>query len=206
MLELLLTYAVPRRDVKSMARVLLREFHTLSGVLDASEEKLCEIPGIGPNSAVLISLIRSLCTRYLENHISGLDVLSTEDAVNDYVRMRLSPYTKEVFLLIFLDVKNQIIKTEVFAHGTTDSIVLNPKIIAQEALANNSSGLIVAHNHPSGQTEPSLSDKDFTRKLQKVLLPLDIVLLDHLVVSRIDTFSFRNHHLLEGDYAGRNWK
>lgn len=196
MLELLLTYAIHRRDVKQTARELLERFHSLSGVLDAGKDELCKIGGIGPNSAILIALIRDLCNRYLENHISGLDVLKTEKEVHNYVRMRLASYTSEVFLVMYLDVKNQIIGTDVLARGSTDTIVLNPKMIAEEAVAHKSSSLIIAHNHPSGRIDPSSSDKDFTRRLEKVLAPLEIALLDHLVVSKIDTFSFRNHNLL----------
>ena len=203
MLELLLTYAIQRRDVKPMARRLLERFHDLSGIMDASLEDLCKIEGIGPNSAVLITLIRSLCTRYLENKLIGMDVIDCGETLENYARMRLSAFTDEAFLLIFLDVKNHVIDSEVFARGTYDTIILQPRRIAEDAVAHKAPKLIVVHNHPSGITDPSASDIDFTRKLEAVLSPLDISLLDHLVVSRVGVYSFLNHGLLKVKYGNR---
>lgn len=203
MLELLLTYAIQRRDVKPVARELMERFHNLCGVLDAGPDELCKVPGIGKNSALLISLIRTLCTRYLQNNLSGKSVLSNPEAVRNYVRMRLLMYENEVFLLIYLDVRHQIIKTEIFDRGTVDTIVLHPKMIAEEALIHKAADLIVAHNHPAGTMAPSASDRDFTRKLQRSLEFLEIHLLDHLIVSRSGIYSFLDHNLLEERYDYR---
>ena len=203
MLELLLTYAIQRRDVKQMARRLLERFHDLSGIMDASLEDLCRIEGFGPNSAVLITLVRTLCTRYLENKLIGMDVIDCGETLENYARMRLSAFTDEAFLLIFLDVKNHVIDSEVFARGTYDTIILQPRRIAEDAVARKAPKLIVVHNHPSGITDPSASDIDFTRKLEAVLSPLDISLLDHLVVSRVGVYSFLNHGLLKVKYGNR---
>ena len=203
MLELLLTYAIQRRDVKPMARRLLERFHDLSGIMDASLEDLCRIEGFGPNSAVLITLVRTLCTRYLENKLIGMDVIDCGETLENYARMRLSAFTDEAFLLIFLDVKNHVIDSEVFARGTYDTIILQPRRIAEDAVAHKAPKLIVVHNHPSGITDPSASDIDFTRKLEAVLSPLDISLLDHLVVSRVGVYSFLNHGLLKVKYGNR---
>ena len=203
MLELLLTYAIQRRDVKPMARRLLERFHDLSGIMDASLEDLCRIEGFGPNSAVLITLVRTLCTRYLENKLIGMDVIDCGETLENYARMRLSALTDEAFLLIFLDVKNHVIDSEVFARGTYDTIILQPRRIAEDAVAHKAPKLIVVHNHPSGITDPSASDIDFTRKLEAVLSPLDISLLDHLVVSRVGVYSFLNHGLLKVKYGNR---
>ena len=203
MLELLLTYAIQRRDVKPLARRLLERFHDLSGIMDASLEDLCRIEGIGPNSAVLITLVRTLCTRYLENKLIGMDVIDCGETLENYARMRLSAFTDEAFLLIFLDVKNHVIDSKVFARGTYDTIILQPRRIAEDAVAHKAPKLIVVHNHPSGITDPSASDIDFTRKLESVLAPLDISLIDHLVVSRVGVYSFLNHGLLKVKYGNR---
>lgn len=203
MLELLLTYAIQRRDVKPIARRLMERFHDLSGILDADLNDLCRIEGIGSNSAVLITLIRDLCTRYLENNLIGMDVIDSSEKLENYARMRLSAFTEEAFLLIFLDVKNHVIDSEILARGTYDTIILQPKRIAEDAVAHKAPKLIVVHNHPSGITDPSSSDVDFTRKLEAVLNPLDITLLDHLIVSRIGVYSFLNHGLLKVRYGNR---
>ena len=206
MLELLLTYAIQRRDVKEIARDLLERFHSLYGVLDADADELCQVDGIGKNSALLIMLIRDLCTRYLENQVTGKSVLLNPEAVQNYVRMRLSGYSNEVFMVVYLDVKNQIIDTKIMASGTTDTIILHPKMIAEDALVHKCASLIIVHNHPSGSVEPSISDREFTRKLQKALELLEIRLLDHLVVSPSATFSFHDHNLLEERYDYRSRK
>jgi len=203
MLELLLTYAIQRRDVKPIARRLMDRFHNLSGILDANLDDLCRIEGIGTNSALLITLIRNLCTRYLENNLIGLDVIDSSEKLEDYARMRLSAFTDEAFMLIFLDVKNHVIDSEILARGTYDTIILQPKRIVEDAVAHKAPKLIIVHNHPSGITDPSASDIDFTRKLEAVLAPLDITLLDHLVVSRIGAYSFLNHGLLKVKYGNR---
>ncbi|MBO4630302.1 MAG: DNA repair protein RadC [Lentisphaeria bacterium] len=196
MLELLLTYAIQRRDVKPVARELLEQFHDLQGVLDADLDKLCQVKGLGKNSALLITLIRSFCTRYLETRTNNRDVLDSPAAVRDYARMRLSAYTEEAMLLIFLNVRNHIINTEIVSKGSVDTVVIFPKIIIQEALKNKAASLILVHNHPSGITKPSKEDVDFTMKVRRLLAPLEIGLLDHLVVSQYDSFSFVEHGIL----------
>lgn len=196
MLELLLTYAIQRRDVKPVARELLERFHDLQSVLDADLDKLCQTDGLGKKSALLITLIRSFCIRYLENRTNNRDVLQSPKAVQDYARMRLSAYTEEAMLLILLNVKNQIIHTEIVSRGSIDTIIIYPKIIVQEALKNQAAGLILVHNHPSGITKPSKEDIDFTMKVRRLLAPLEIGLLDHLVVSRYEVYSFMEHGIL----------
>ncbi len=100
LLELLLTYAVQRRDVKPIARELLEKFHDLSGVMNAGLEELCQVPGIGKNSALLILLLRRLCTRYLEDRAVRQDVIKSSDDLKNYARMRLASSCDEVLLLI----------------------------------------------------------------------------------------------------------
>ena len=206
LLELLLTYAVQRRDVKSIARELIERFHDLQGVIDAGAEQLCQVKGIGPSSAILITLIRSLCTRYLEVSVSNCDVINCTDKLREYARMRLALYSDEVFLLICLDVKNRILDTKTYGRGTIDSVVIHPRIIAEEALRHKAASVILVHNHPSGQTEPSQADADFTAKLEVALRPLEIILLDHLIVSKYGTFSFLDHNMLKVRYADGNRK
>ena len=196
LLELLLTYAVQRRDVKPIARALLEKFHDLSGVLNAGMDDLCQVPGIGQNSALLIQLFRRLCTRYLEDRAVRQDVIKSPDDLKNYARMRLASSCDEVLLLICLDVKNHILDSRVIGTGTIDTIVVNPRLIVEEALRTRAAALILVHNHPSGETEPSQADVNFTRRIDRTLRQLDIRLLDHLIVSRCNTFSFSEHGLL----------
>ncbi|MBQ9338646.1 MAG: DNA repair protein RadC [Lentisphaeria bacterium] len=197
LLELLLTYAVHRQDVKPLARELLTQFQDIAGIMDAGMEKLCGVKGIGENSALLFILIRDICSRYLESKAKQADVLSSPQAVQSFARMRLAAYPEEVMLVIYLDVKNQVINSEIISHGTIDTAVVFPRKIVEAALKNNAAGVIVVHNHPSGMTQPSLADQKFTRNLQDALATLEIKLLDHLIVSRTSTFSFVDHNMLE---------
>ena len=196
LLELLLTYAVQRRDVKPIARGLLEKFHDLSGVLNAGLEELCQVPGIGKNSALLILLLRRLCTRYLEDRAARQDVIKSSEDLRNYARMRLASSSDEVLLLICLDVKNHILDSRIIGRGTIDTVVVNPRLIVEEALRAKAAALILVHNHPSGATDPSSDDVNFTHRMQRLLRPLGIRLLDHLIVSRNNSYSFTDHGLL----------
>ncbi len=197
LVELLLTYAVHRQDVKPVARELLTRFQDIGGIMDAGMEKLCQVKGIGPNSALLFMLIRDICSRYLESKAKHVDVLNSPEAVQSYARMRLAAYPEEVMLVIYLDVKNQVIGSEIIAHGTVDSAVVFPRSVVEGALKNNAASVIVVHNHPSGMTQPSMADRKFTWGLREALATLEIKLLDHLIVSRTNAYSFLVHNLLE---------
>ena len=197
LLELLLTYAVQRHDVKPVARELLTQFKSIAGVMDAGLDKLCQVKGIGQNSALLFVLIRDICSRYLESKVMHTDVLSSPSAVQSFARMRLAAYTDEVMLAIYLDVKNQVIRSDIISHGTVSTAVIFPRMVAEAALKHNAASVILVHNHPSGMTQPSLADRKFTKALQEALATLEIHLLDHLIVSRTSAFSFADNNMLD---------
>ena len=184
LLELLLTYAVQRHDVKPVARELLTQFKSIAGVMDAGLDKLCQ-------------LIRDICSRYLESKVMHTDVLSSPSAVQSFARMRLAAYTDEVMLAIYLDVKNQVICSDIISHGTVSTAVIFPRMVAEAALKHNAASVILVHNHPSGMTQPSLADRKFTKALQEALATLEIHLLDHLIVSRTSAFSFADNNMLD---------
>lgn len=197
LLELLLTYAVARRDVKAPARELMTRFHDLASIMEADIAELSQVPGLGERSALLIVLIRDFCTRYLETKTQNTDLLDSMDALKDYAKMKMTPCRNEEMMLVCLDVKNHVITNRIISRGTVDSTVVYPRDIAAEALRCQASGIILIHNHPSGVTEPSRSDRVFTKQIRDALRPLDIRLLDHLIVSRSDVYSFLDHGLLE---------
>ena len=145
----------------------------------------------------MIQLLRDLCTRYLETKAYAVDVLDTPAALYNYLRARLGAFTEEVLLLIYLDVKHKIINTNMIGRGTIDTIIMHPKMIAEDALRNKAASVILVHNHPSGVTDPSPEDIAFTQQVIKVLRSLEIKLLDHLIVSRVSIYSLRNHNRME---------
>lgn len=196
LLELLLTYAIPRKDVKPIAKDLINRFDSLAGVLDASHKELEEVPDVGPASATLIRLVKELCGEYLAQKMQHLDVLSSPQAVVEFARMKLAGRPHEAFMVIYLNTKNEVIDHEIIHEGTVDHAVVYPRRIFEAALRHHASGLILVHNHPSGHPEPSEEDKRFTRAIVDAARTIDIRVVDHIVIGKTDHFSFMEHHLL----------
>ena len=195
-LELLLTYAVPRRDVKPLAKELLERFGSLSGVLDAHPRELEKVKEIGPRSSVLISLVKDLCGAYMGERMRTRDLLSSPGAVVDFARVKLGGLAHENFMVVFLNVKNEVITSEIVHEGTVDRAVIYPRKIMESALARGAAGLILVHNHPSGHPEPSAEDKIITRTITDAGRSMDIRVLDHVVVGKGGYFSFAEHDLI----------
>lgn len=196
LLELLLTYAIPRVDVKPPAKLLLRRFKSLAAVFDASQAELEVVHGLGTASAVLIRLVKKLLSAYLEEQIYRREVLSSPEAVRDFARIKLAGLPHEAFMVIFLDVKNQVIDHEVLHEGTVDRAVVYPRRIIESALGYHAAGLILSHNHPSGDPAPSQEDKRLTRSVVEAARTVEIRVLDHLIVGKAGHFSFHENRLL----------
>ncbi len=190
LLELLLTYAIPRRDVKPIAKMLIGRFGSLSGVLDASPQELEKVTQMGPASSSLIHLVKETCGTYLSEKMKQMDVLSSPQAVLDFARAKLAGRPHESFMVIFLNTKNQVLHHRIVHEGTVNRAVIYPRRVIEEALAHHASGLILVHNHPSGQSDPSSEDRQLTRALIEATRALDIRILDHIIVGKDDHFSF----------------
>ena len=195
--ELLLTYTVPVKDVKPLSKLLVKKFKNISGLLDATPEELMEVKGIGDSSAVLIKLTRSLLTKYSEERMISSDVLNSPEKVYKFSRLKIGSNKNESLLAIFLDTKNKVLSYEIVAEGSIDSVTVYPRKIIGLALNNNASGLIIVHNHPSGDTSPSTSDHELTNELKEITESMDIRLLDHIIVSKSSYYSFRQEGGLE---------
>ena len=191
LLELLLTYAIPRIDVKPIAKGLIKRFGGLSGVLDASLREIEGTSGIGPISATLISLVKALCISYSAEKMKNKDILSSPDSVLEFSRIKLTGLPNEALMAIYVNVKNQVIDYETLNEGTVDNVVIYPRRIIEGALRYHASGLIIVHNHPSGNPEPSEEDRLLTNSISELAKTLDIRLLDHIIVGRDGHFSFR---------------
>jgi DNA repair protein RadC len=197
LLELLLTYAISQKDVKPIAKDLIKRFGSLSGVLDASHKDLETISGLGSISATLIRLIKEVCGAYLAERIESKNVLSSPQAVVNYSRMRLAGLSHEVFMVIYLNTKNEMIRCEIVDEGTVDRAIVYPRKIVESALVHHASSLILVHNHPSGHPEPSEEDKRLTRSISDAARTMDIRVLDHIIVGKAAHFSFVEGHLLQ---------
>lgn len=196
LLELLLTYAIPRCDVKPIAKDLIKTFGSLSGVLDAGQKELDEVKGIGPISAVLIRVVKELQGEYLSEGMKGRDLVSSPQAAIDFARVSLSGLDHEVFLAIYLNTKNRVLGHEIIQEGTLDHTVMYPRRLIEAALKHHAAGIILVHNHPSGYSEPSPEDKRLTQALAEVARSMDLRILDHVVVGRDGYCSFAEKNLL----------
>ncbi len=196
LLELLLTYAIPRRDVKPTAKDLINRFGSLSKVMDASQAELEAINGLGATSATLIRLVKELCAAYLSERMKGRDALSSPDAVADFARMKLAGLPHEAFMVVYLNVKNEVVEHQIIHEGTVDRAVVYPRRVVEAALAHHAAALILVHNHPSGDPEPSQEDKRLTRSIIDAARTVDIRVLDHIIVGRKGYFSFHENQLL----------
>jgi len=196
-IEFLLTLGTPRRDVKMPARNALRKFGSLSAVLSAPAEKLVEITGIGPRNALYLNLVHQVAGRYLKDNIIGKGYFNSSRAVFDYLFHALRDIKREVFKVLFLSRKNELIHDQdVFTGGLTGSAVY-PREIMILALEYKAAALIFVHNHPSGDPSPSAEDKRLTRDLIWASQLLMIQVLDHLIIGRDCYFSFADEGLIK---------
>jgi len=195
LLELLLTFSIPRRDVKPVAKKLISTFGSLPGVLDADQKELEKLSGVGSMSASLIHLIKELYTTYLAENMKKQDALSSPQAVINFSRVKLSGLSNEAFMVIYLNVKNEVIDYALLQEGTLDNVAVYPRRIIETALSHHASGVILVHNHPSGNPMPSKEDKLLTKDIVDAALALDIRVLDHLIVGKQGYFSFMENGL-----------
>jgi DNA repair protein RadC len=189
MLELLLTYAVPRRDTKPLAKALMRSFGSIAGVLDQPAEKLEAIAGLGPDSSTLVGLVRSCVERYFEHGVTRAKRIEGPDDIARFVRARLGPEQRECVVMLCLNDDNRLIHHAIVVEGTANRVVLYPREIVREALLHNATGMILVHNHPAGDAVPSEEDHRLTKRIRDVAEQLDIRFLDHLIVGAGRTFS-----------------
>jgi len=195
-LELLLTFAVPRVDVKPIAKALIKRFGGINGVLDASRKDLESVKGLGTNSAALIRLVKDLFVVYTQGRTAARDVLSSPDAVLQFARVSLGGASHESFMVIYLNTKNHVIAHEIINEGTIDHAVVYPRRVVESALTHHAAALILVHNHPSGDTTPSQEDKHLTRSIEQAAKTLGIRVLDHIIVGRSSHFSFHENGLI----------
>ena len=191
LLELVLTYAIPRRDVKPLAKELLARFHSFPGVLDASPEELATIEGLGRNTATLLKLIRVANIRYLARRMESLPLLNAPEHFATYARTRLGDKNYEVTLIFYLNSQHRLLHCESAGAGSTDAVTIFPTEVARKALLCGAASVVVAHNHPGGLCAPSPEDDAITHSLTHALDPIGIKMLDHVIVTRFGYYSYR---------------
>jgi len=192
-LELLLTYAIPRVDVKPIAKALLKMFGTLAGVFDAPVSELKDIKGMGEKGAVFLSLVRQVEVRYLASDLPGKSVFDRPEKVRAHLRLLVQGRGMECFGAIFTDQQHRHIATQVMFEGTVDRAVVYPRNLMKRALELDAKGMILFHNHPGGTPRASEEDIALTKRMEEACLPLDIKLLDHFLVAGKAVLSFKEN-------------
>jgi len=182
LLATLLGTGAARLPVIKLAERLLREFGGLRGLLQARREVLEAQKGLGPAKSAKLLAVLELSRRYLHQALVRGDPLESPELTERYLKTALRDHRNEVFACLFLDTRHRVIAFEELFHGTIDGATVYPRVVAEKALRYGAAALIVAHNHPSGISEPSLADQAITRRLKDALALLDIRLLDHFVV------------------------
>ena len=191
LLELYLFRAVPRGDVKPLAKALLARFGGLGAVLAASAADLRTVPGVGAAVALDLKLLHEATLRTVREQVARRPVISSWSALLAYVRTALAHEPREQFRVLFLDKRNQLVADEVMGHGTVDHAPVYPREVARRALELSASALILVHNHPGGDPTPSVADIETTRQVIEAGRALRISVHDHLVVGRHGTASFK---------------
>jgi DNA repair protein RadC len=196
LLELLLTYAIPRTDVKPLAKQLLAHFGSFSQVLDASPAALMEVTGVKEASAALLPLVKACAALYLKQEVLQRPRISSLSALVDYCRTSMGGLADEQFRVIFLNSQNDIIAEEIVQEGTVNQTVVYPRKVLELALKHKATGLILVHNHPSGNLTPSAADLELTRSLVKAGRALNLTVHDHLIISRQGYCSLAEKNML----------
>jgi len=195
--ELLLTLGTPRKDCKETAKAALKKFGSLRGVLEASNEDLQEISGIGPSNIFGLKLTQEVARKFLEEKLPGKPFCRTSQEVCDYLYHSMRDLKTEVFKVIYLDSASRIIDTEDLFSGSLTSSAVYPRKIIERGIKKNAAALVFVHNHPSGSCRPSGPDLAITRELVFAARLVELKVLDHVIIGDNDFFSFADQGLME---------
>lgn len=196
--ELLLTLAVPRRDVKPLAKLLLAKFGSIRSIMDAEKAELMEVEGVSEATAFALGFLRSLIPVYLQPVVSETSIKDKPELLEQLWITRLGHESGEVFEVAHFDAGLRLLREGIATHsrGTADRSAVFPGEVIKEALKRNAYAIAFAHNHPSGDPAPSDADKLLTKQLVLAATAVNIRVVDHLIIASGGTFSFRQVGLL----------
>lgn len=196
LLELVLFMAIPRRDVKPLAKELITAFGNLAGVLNAPVSELEKINGLSDNTITALKAIQASAFRMMKQDVMKKPILNSWARLMDYCAATMAHEKKEHFRVLFLNKKNELIADEIQQSGTVDHTPVYPREIMKRALELSATAIILCHNHPSGDPTPSRMDIEMTQQIIAAGEPFQIKIHDHIIVSKNGTASFRNLGLL----------
>ena len=197
LIELLLFSAIPRRDVKPLAKELLKQFNNnLPSLIGASSDRLLSVEGMNLSACVNISIIHEIIGRLLQQKVSNNNIISCWSDLLDYLRSTMGSLKIEQFRVLFLNKKNMLIADELMTKGTIDQVSIYPREILKRILFHEAGAIILVHNHPSGNAEPSKSDVELTKKIVEMCVTVNVSVHDHVIITSGEYYSFKSNLLL----------
>ncbi len=182
LLAIFIHTGIKGKTAVDLAYALLKQFGGIRNIFDADEKEVCNMPGIGKAKYVLLQAALEASRRYLEEQLINTNVITSAEVAHNYLTAKLRGHKREIFACLFLNGQHQVIHYEELFYGTINNIAIHPREVAKIALQYNASSVIFAHNHPAGPPTPSPEDRHLTTTLTKILRPLDIKVLDHIII------------------------
>ena len=195
LLAIFLRTGIPGKSAVDVARDLLRQYGGLRQILNTAPAALATAPGLGPAKCALLQAALELGNRYLAQKLAKEGPLTSPKQAGDYLIHQLRDRPREVFAIVYLDNRHYVLHYEELFHGTLSGATVHPREVVKSALRNNAAAVIIAHNHPSGVAEPSMSDARMTQRLKDALSVVEVRLLDHLVIGDCEFVSMSDRGL-----------
>lgn len=197
-IELLLTYAIPQRDVNPLAHALIDRFGSLAGVLDADVESLSDVPGMGKNASVLLSMMPHVMRYYQRSMLGERPVITNLAMAKAFCHTLFLGAHEERIYLICLNQSGEVLGAQLMHTGTVDEVTLYPRAMVEAALRYHAFAVMLAHNHPSGVREPSQADYDATAFVVRAMKAVGVRVLDHLIYSCGEVYSMISRSMGDG--------
>ncbi|MEE9433040.1 MAG: DNA repair protein RadC [Sphingorhabdus sp.] len=196
LIEYLLGLAIPRRDTKPLAKQLLAQFGGLSALLTADAETIIRQPGMGETSTAALKIVQAAALRLLSEPVREMPILSSWQALLDYLRADMAHLTIERVRTLYLDTKNRLIRDEIASEGSIDQAAIYTREVIRRALDLGAAAVILVHNHPSGDSSPSRQDISMTREIIEAGKKLGVSVHDHIIIGKDGFSSMRSAGLL----------
>ena len=196
LLELILFWALPRKDVKPLSKILLKDFGSIGEIVYADTSRLLAVPGVTKSMCLNFKIVREVIRKLLQKNIMKKNILSSWGALIDYLKVTMQFFKTEQVRILFLNKKNILIADELQTSGTVDQTPIYPREIVKRVLLHEASAIILVHNHPSGHCTPSKSDIELTQKVVEACKSVNVIVHDHVIIGNNDFFSFKSNLLL----------
>lgn len=196
LLELILFGAIPRGDVKPLAKQLIKHFGGFAETISAEPARLMDVDGVGESAVAYLKAVNAASLKLLQGQVARKPVISSWNALLDYCRASMGFNSREEFRVLYLDKKNTLLGDEVQQTGTVDHTPVYPREVVKRALEVGATALILVHNHPSGDPTPSKADIEMTKQISDAAKSLGITVHDHVIIAKRDAYSFKSQGLL----------